>query len=304
MRIVFRVVLIAGFIFVAVIGCTEVNVTLPCDEEKRAILIAGKDSFELSGIGWRQSMVFYRGKVFSFTPLTCDIYELNTFDKVGTLSLPSDGFLAPHANCACLGKERYTIDSVVPALYLSAWNNGRQAFVYDISSKDKHYECSLLQVIDPNNVTTEIIGEGNINWVVDVDGGYIYSISYHLKGSSQLINGNYTHVVKYALPSLETKSVLLKDEDVLDAFTLPVMPFFQDAFYQDGYIYMVAGHSGLGAFYSPCLYIIDIKKRSLTQNSIPISGEPEGLSFYENTKWLSLYGSSKVLNLDNYLKKN
>lgn len=267
------------------------------------LLIADKDSIEFEGLGHKQSMVFYENIALFLYETSCDLFDLSSLKKVSILTLPCDGYLTPHANSLSLGVNKYSQLSVLPLLYVSAWDNGRQAFVYDIALIDGRYQGRLIQVIDPGNVSSDIIGDGFLDWVIDTDSECMYSIAYHLKGSSQLYSGNYMHITKFAIPSLESQSVILSDSDVLDSFSVPVMTVFQDKCYYDGHIFVAAGHPGLGVVFDPKIFDIDLKNKTVIETLIPIEGEPEGLCVYEGTKWLNFYGSSKVYNLDSLLRK-
>ena len=138
-----------------------------------------------------QSMDFAGDKVVFVTPvgdkLTCDIYDVLTKKHAVTLMLPCEGYALPHANAIGFGVSAYSGTSVFPALYVSAWNNQRQAFVYDISFKNGVYTSDLIQVIDPSRVSESIIGAGYLDWAVDGEGGFLYSIAYKIKGSSRLL---------------------------------------------------------------------------------------------------------------------
>lgn len=252
-----------------------------------------------------QSMAFYGDYAVFVTPvirdLKCDIYGIQTGVLITSLTLPYGEYAIPHANASCFGDVFYTSDSCLPVLYVSSWNNGRQAFVYDISIVENHYVASLIQVIEPIHLDKDIVGEGYLDWVVDSEGGYLYTLAYHLKGTSMKEEGNYTHVTKYGLPALKEPVVFMEDTDIVDSFIVPVMTVFQDKTYYKGHIYVGAGMPSEDNLYPPRLFDIDVKIKSLKEYSIPLIGEPEGLCVYHGTKWLNMYNSSIVYNLDKLL---
>lgn len=257
------------------------------------------------GLQMHQSMAFYGNKAAFVTPvgnnLVCDIYQISTQEFEARVFLPFNGYSIPHANVSCFGKDLFSGYSILPLLYVSSWNNQRQAFVYDITTNNGVNDSSLIQVIDPNCVSEDIVGGGYLDWVVDSEGGYLYSIAYHLKGTSSVSEGNYTHVTKFLLPPVTQQLVKLSDDDVLDNFALPVMTVFQDKGYADGHIYVVAGIPDESGQYPPRLYDINLDNKSLQEYTIPLYGEPEGFCIYEGSKWLNMYGSSIVYNLDNLM---
>ena len=274
----------------------------PIDTDKR-----GESwSFQLPGLIMHQSMAFKDGKALFVTPiegkLTCHVYDLHNRIQQAEVILPYEGYSIPHANVSCFGKNYYSDEDVFPTLYVSSWNNGRQAFVYNLDEDNNNiYKASLVQVIDPSRVSESIIGGGYLDWVVDAKGGYLYSISYHLKDSSTIIEGNYTHVTKFILPSYNYGIVHLTDADVVDYYSLPVMTVFQDKCYHDGHIYVVAGMPDKTDLYPPRLFDIDLDKKTLKEDLIPLYGEPEGLCYYQGSLWINMYGSETVYNLDKLL---
>jgi hypothetical protein len=253
-------------------------------------------------VKFHQSMVFYNDYACFVTPddsrLCCDIYSIKDKNKLAGIVLPYDGYRIPHANTTCLGGQLYDGNSIIPTLYVSSWCNDRQAFVYDIRIDGKTIMANLLQIIDPKGVNKDIIGGGYLDWVVDQKEGILYSLSYHIEGSSRVEIDNYTHIAKFKLPSLSDQYVVLTDSDVLEHFNVPVMTVFQDKFFYDNHIYIVAGTVGEEDKYPPRFYDIDVINKTMQQKLIPMRGEPEGFCYYQGIKWLNMGGSTKVYNLD------
>lgn len=263
------------------------------------------DTIELPGLGIHQSFVIHNGKGFFVTPsddgLICDLYDLKSARFVSQIKMPHDRYAKPHANTSCLGSLLFSDNSICPVVYVSAWNNKREAFVYDLKCVFNEYSCSLVQVIDPSSISESIIGGGYLDWVVDADNGFLYSLAYHIKNTSRVINGNYIHVTKFLLPPLSEDYVALNDSDVVETFVVPMMAVFQDKAFYAGCIYIVAGISDDSGLYPPRLYVINTNNKEQTELDIPIDGEPEGFCFYEGHKWLNMYGSTIIYNLDELL---
>lgn len=268
--------------------------------------ISNLRTFVLPDLVMHQSMAFNEEIGFFVTPigeeLICDIFNLSTCEQITRISLDYSDYQIPHANTSCFGKSHYSDVSIAPPLYISSWNNQRQAFVYDIINQQGRYGSSLIQVIDPRGVSEDIIGGGFLDWVVDVDGGYLYSIAYHLKGTFEIVENNYTHITKFKLPALNRITVQLTDADVEDYFTVPVMTVFQDKDFLREHIYVIAGMPDAYGFYPPRFFDINIEKKELKEYRIPLDGEPEGFCIYKGQKWMNMYDSQIIYNLNDLIE--
>ena len=132
------------------------------------LLITGKDSIEFEGLGRKQSMVFYENIALFLYETSCDIFDLSSSKRICVFSLPCDGYLAPHANSLSLGVNRYSQFSVLPLLYVSAWDNGRQAFTVCI-----YYP---IKISITNDVRTNITRIYNLNQTPLVSPIYEFNI--------------------------------------------------------------------------------------------------------------------------------
>lgn len=268
--------------------------------------ILDHDTFDIPGLQTHQSMAFFGGRALFITPvgssLTCDIYDLETQVKDTTIILSHEGYAVPHANVSCLGRFFCSAQSLFPVLFVSAWDGGRQVFVYDIYWEDAQYGSRLVQVIDPVRLNPGYAGRGQMDWVVDTDHDMLFSIAYGLADSPYIYEDNNTHICQFKLPAIGAETVIyLEDTDIIDHFVLPVMTVFQDKCYCDGHIYVVAGISGRENLYPPRLFDIDIKSRSLEEKRLSITGEPEGFCFYQGVWWLNMYSSPTIYNIGNLL---
>ena len=163
-------------------GCQKIEIDSSYHfSHVKETLIADKDVIVFPELRERQSMVFYQDKAIFVLGQSCEIYDLRSFSRKASLTLPCDGYAVPHSNSLCLGPNKYSKGSLFPAMYVSSWSNGRQAFVYDIFEKGESSHASLVQVIDPGLVNEDIIGLGYLDWVVDGENGFLYSLAYHLE---------------------------------------------------------------------------------------------------------------------------
>ena len=218
---------------------------------------------------------------FENNQLICDIYDLSTKTHKKTLTLPFGDHSAPHANVSCLGNYLFSSNSDYPCLYVSQWDGQRMAFVYNINTKDSITEASLVQVIDPSQLTEDIIGFGCLDWVVDEEGAYIYSVSYQKSNSAFDFYDNSTIITKFKLPDpYSSDYVYLTDEDILDSFHIPIINVSQDKCFYKGLLYIASGYSDSKHFFPNVLYRVDVNKKESIGCLININGEPEGLSVY------------------------
>ena len=261
-------------------------------------------SFDIPGLTMHQSMAFYGGNAVFITPietdLLCDIYDIETKRKKAQIILPHQGYQVPHANTSCFGSRVCSDSSVFPALYVSAWNGGRHLFIYEISLSGTTYEARLAQVIDPSHINGDYAGRGQLDWVIDEEHDMLYSLGYGLN-SSRIYDGNSVFVCQYKLPTRQSEIVFLEDEDIVEHFVLPMMTVSQDKCYYNGHIFVVAGLPDGSNQYPPRLFDIDLNKQSLNEQFIPVEGEPEGFCIYNDIKWLNIYGSKTIINLDSLM---
>lgn len=314
-KIPYSLLLLFAFSIPLFISCSETILENNRDVVLVDADVCNEDESELNypflvfdSLGVNQSMVFYEGKALFINQignkLKAHIYWIDGNTSPDSVELRvDDGFMPPHANVSCLGGEKVSASSIFPALYVSSWDYGRQAFVYDIF-KEETIKSSLIQIIDPSNVDTSIIGAGHLDWVVDDQSGYLYSVAYHINGSTRIIENNYTHITRFLLPPLEDYIINLSDDDIIDYFTVPIISVSQDKYYRNGHIYVAAGVSLDDKYYPPLLFDINTQSKTMSTTLIPLNGEPEGFCYYGGHKWLNLYGSHIVFNLDNYLNLN
>ncbi len=288
----FSTILLGGMLL---ISCEKEN---ECYQEEHNVTAKVSEAFSFKGLKFHQSMAFYGENALFITPeqqkLVCDIYNLNTKEWLTNIELTHDGYKCPHANVTCLGNSYYSPNSLCPTLYVSSWDNGRQCFVYDITKEEGTYRSKLIQIIDPSNVSEEIIGGGYLDWVVDRDNANVYALAYHLKNTSMESKNNYTHVTKFKLPDYRKDLVVFEDSDVLESYTVPVMTVFQDKDYDKGHIYIAAGINNANCLYPPRLFDIDLRTKQMKENNVPLSGEPEGFVVYKGEKLMNI-GSTEII---------
>lgn len=274
-----------AFIFVMLLASCE-----PIDLEGHVYQNGRITKFlELPNVPFHQSMTIYgdyalfqtmeQGLLYSY------VYDLKERTQVAKINLPFEKYSSPHANCACFGNEFYDDDSLFPALYVSQWDwrGNRGALVYNIK---KDLTAELVQFISPKEISKDVIGSGDIDWVVDTDKNRLYAFAYRKSGSSTITEDNEEIITYFTLPNLkDSPEIILTQEDILDAFRCEILNYSQDKAYKDGKVYVVSGGNKEQYASMNNLWIIDLDAKSVVwKESIYEDGlmytEPEGLSFY------------------------
>lgn len=256
-----------------------------------------------------QSMAVYGESVFFITPrngiLTCNLYNARNSSYSGNVELPFDrnNNALPHANVSCFGKLFYSESSLFPCLYVSQWNDKRLAFVYDFKNNGSSIVPTLVQVIDPSHLDKAVLGYGNLDWVIDDSGDYLYTVAYKRFNSALESKDNAINIVKFPLPDpRENNYVFLENNEILDAFEVPIMNATQDKCFINGYLYVASGYSDPNFFFPNNMFRIDVIRKELRKSPIILRGEPEGLSCYDGRLVMNLDNDSgRVYFVDHYL---
>lgn len=270
------------------------------DGEKIQMRLFHVENFKtLINATWAQSMAIYNNYVIFFNNenQTAKLFSIETGQLLGTLSIPNGGYYNPHCNVACVGNEFASANSIMPVIYVSQWDAGheRACFVYDVQSNNGVYSLTLVQKINLSGVSSNIIGSGECDFVVDRDNNEIYAFAY--KTSVNTNYGTATMICKFALPLLsDGTEILITDSDIAENFEMALVKYRQDAFFNNGRIYLANG--GLDDVKAH-ISIIDVEQKKIVTN-VPIykylDGEPECLDMYGQTKILFNYGTG-LLNL-------
>jgi hypothetical protein len=240
--------------------------------------------FTLSGIIYHQSLALYGDYAvaadYNSSTAKIQIYKFSTNSVVASINLQSNDSFIPHCNVICFGKNINSANSIVPLLYVSKWDyqSDKSCLVYDITETGGVYSANLVQTITPN-ISSSILGEGDVDWIVDTDKNMLYALAYKLAGSSLQVEGNEEKIVSFVLPNVSSSQVTLTDDDVVDSFSLPIINASQDKTYANGKIYVIAGMGASYPQFSKLVVIDLLNKRVSSEVKLPSSmAEPEGLS--------------------------
>lgn len=243
---------------------------------------------EIKGIPFHQSMAMWSDyalfQVIENDELYSYVYNIKSKSFLGKLQLPHFDYKSPHANCSCFGNLFYDDDSLLPLLYVSQWkwNGERGVLVYNIK---KNFTVELIQFIAPLKIRKDIIGYGDIDWVVDTDSERLYALAYKKAGASTITEDNEEIITAFHLPTVKNNStVILTEEDIIDSFRCEVFNYSQDKTYKGGKIYVISGGNDANLAFMNNMRIIDLKTKSVIYkkniyNEGQAHAEPEGLSF-------------------------
>lgn len=215
-----------------------------------------------------------------------ELYDIKKQEYVASISLPYVPWRMPHANTSCFGRTYLNGSSVLPLLYVSAYDeeSDRGCFVYDFSLQDGGIKASLVQKIVPD-IHNGKIGNGALDWVLDYDTKHIYSIAYNNAGlEGRFSRDNDIVITKFKLPNISNRDVVvyLKEKDIIQCTHLNAMPFNQDKCYKEGLMYIVSGGANINSASMNRLRIISLAPIKVVDDmDIAKCGikEPEGLDY-------------------------
>ena len=217
-----------------------------------------------------------------------ELFNIKKKEYISSISLPYVPFKMPHANTSCFGKSFLNENSILPLLYVSSFDedSDRGCFVYDISQDGGVIKASLTQRIIPV-ISSKEIGSGALDWVVDYDSNYIYSIAYNKGGQERRFSWeNEIIITKFKLPDIKIRGeVYFTEKDIIQSSRFDNMPINQDKCYKDGLLFIVSGGADINNVCMNRLRIISLNPLKLIDDlDIALFGikEPEGLDFYGN----------------------
>lgn len=211
------------------------------------------------------------------------IYDLKNRSFHSSVKMNSNG--NNHCNNASFSTVYYSEDDIFPLLYVSGSSIGtfNQVQVYRVIYTGNTFRFDKVQEI----VLPKSTSENCLYWtgvIMDNDNDYMYVYANH-KGAQ---------ICKFAIPDINSETVMLADEDILDRFTLEPFIHQQGATCMNNQLYIMDGVPAWGD--TVYLHIIDLKKQNkivrLDLSSHGFIFEPEGLDFY-NGQLMCATNSSK-----------
>ncbi len=207
-----------------------------------------------------------------------------------------------HCNQACFGTQKYSEEDYFPLLYISQHQNkSNRSFIQVFrvlptsAGTGQEFTSFTFEKIQTIYfpVLTDNNSLGNVNAVIDTDNHFIYT--YSRNNNSTAENYGQCKISKFNLPNaLESTSIILSDEDVLDGFFIDTAAFnMQGGAYHDGLLYISRGAPSAGYVN---LYTVDLANRrlwftvDLLHNGF--GWEPEGAFFYKEDLYIG--ASSRI----------
>ena len=158
-----------------------------------------------------------------------------------------------------------------PLLYLSQTSDSRACFVLHIFNDAKSYKIIQTIIYKGEN---HYRNNQAFDWFIDLDNSFIYTYGNVSRGS------NKREIVKFNLPSLSIKDIVLTDQDVIDCFILEDQSVYQGSKIIDGLLYAPVGYGN--SQHPGRLIIVDLNLKVVVED-IPIScGEPESIGKYKS----------------------
>ena len=235
--------------------------------------------FKLSSFGVEpfsvnsQGMDIYNDEILFQAGVDNTDIHIISLQKPGVLGNVS--FVTPsgepcHMNNINCGNKLNSWDTF-PILYLSQTSDSRSCFVLHILNDAKSYK--IIQTIIYNG-ENHYMNNQAFDWFIDLDNGFIYTYGNVSKGS------NKREIVKFNLPSLAIKDIVLTDEDVIDSFILENQSVYQGSKIIDGLLYAPIGYGN--SQHPGRLIIIDLRQKAVVEDISISCGEPESIGKYKS----------------------
>ena len=208
----------------------------------------------------------------------CRVYNLKT-QKVEREFMLASADTTNHVNNACFGKERVN-DSDMPVIYISECHGRFRCFVENIGRS----KSSLVQTIELRKENGK--PKGVLDWVVDTEHGFIYTLTRDAKDLKDKGIARNT-ISKYRLPKLnEGKKVVIQIKDSLESFDVIFPNVIQGAKIRNGLLYIATGYQETASARKDAkraIQVIDLRNKKLLK-SIDLTcvtmNEPEDIDFY------------------------
>lgn len=225
------------------------------------------------------------------------LYDLKQKAKVYTANLRAAGNTnIYHCNQTSFGLEKYEPTDLFPLLYISQRPRSDSRCFVEVFrilptlSEDQtsilSFKVELVQEIffPPMKESNSL---GNVNCVIDINQGRMYSYSRNNKTTDE----NYLQckISRFRIPEITNKQVVLNDSDIESSFMIYVSAEnMQGACIVDNLLYIA---QGVPFAKSVFLNVVDLQQRKLVKRydllGSGFNWEPEGCFFYDGSVMLS-----------------
>ena len=222
---------------------------------------------------------------------TLAVYDVSTGVKIGGTNL-SNTSTTYHGNTLCFDDALHSGNNQYPYLYISEYYGDGIIGVFDLANNDSEFSASEVQTINFSTVSSNLIGAGYHDFMIDHNANILYVVRYKTAGTYAAEEGNTTIITAFELPNIANSSVVLSDADIIACHEISSLIYArQECVYHDGYAYILAGTSTA----RKGLYIIDcttFELYTVIQLGSIIDGEPEALYFYDD--YLYIVDNTKI----------
>ena len=246
-----------------------------------------------------QSAAVYGDYVFFVerSRMSICLYDLSRKDKVCTMTFkPAGNIKIYHCNQCTFGTEKYDPSDPFPLLYVSQRSkSGNRYFVEVLRIHPKYNEdqsaivsfsVELVQEIYFPSMTRDN-SLGNVNCVIDVKKGKMYTYSRNNKSS----DGNYLQckISRFEIPDIKQQQVVLEDSDIELSFMIDISAEnMQGACIVNDILYIAQGYPATKYIY---LNVVNLFQQRLVKRydllGSGVDWEPEGCFYYDGSIMLS-----------------
>lgn len=275
--------------FCSALMCLSILVIFGCSDESDAQNDRIECLFGLSDFGQctipmdSQGMDVFDDKYLfqgSYVPQKecCGIVTVDINDRriLGEFTF-GQNFPLIHMNNINCGK-KYDETDKFPMLYISEALGEQRCFIVRLDNDASHY--SVVQTIKYDG---DLYSSADYrDWFLDNENGYIYAY-----GRTNFYSGEYC-CLKFELPLFNTKSIILSDSDIVDAFTMNtglIIP--QGTKCDNGILYTVYGYNTNEYPSWFMKYDLSAKQIILIERLGSRMGEPEAISLFQHKVLIS-----------------
>ena len=215
------------------------------------------------------------------------VYDKPSMEKIGEITPP----VTIHANTAVFDTHLHEGNDDFPYLYVSEWNGLRRIFVFDLSINEDGISLNIAQTIS-FSVDENILGKGMLDFAIDFENKYLYSVAYKID-SDKISTNNAYMLCKFTLPETNVGEVIMSN--VIEHWEQQVLLARQASLFFNDKIYTLSGSPGVVG--SGCyLSVTDVYKKKnvsiMDLSNILKTAEPEGIVIYDGSILLFSYSKT------------
>lgn len=236
---------------------------------------------DIGTIGTWQDGDIHDGKLFVFGAAgTGAVFDFETLEKLGGITLDEKDMIKPHANSVCFGSTYYKEGDKYPLLYINIYNNYSDSAdrmegtccVYRVLESEGNFSTELVQVIkigftEDLELWKSKEDNGDVrpygNFVVDTDKDSLYA--FVMRDADKT-----TRFFEFEIPEIGAgifnesygcNVVTLETDDIKNQFDSEYYNYLQGCCYYGGKILYMGDFGG-----DAPLYLMNLESRKITEN--------------------------------------